>query len=100
MLPGFAWNVPALLAALFLMGVCFAMTDVGMNVEAARIEIGLGRRIMNTCHGFWSLGSMVGAVMSGGYGRVGADDRPRIWSIVAAVSLPVGVAIALRPAAI
>ncbi len=93
-LPGFAWNVPALLTALFLMGACFALTDVAMNVEAARIEIGLGRRIMNTCHGFWSLGSMVGAVMSGGMAQAGLTTGIHL-AIVAAIALPVGIATAL-----
>ncbi|MEP2742687.1 MFS transporter [Bauldia litoralis] len=92
-LPGFAPNVPMLFIALFLMGVTFALTDVGMNVEAARIEIGLGHRIMNTCHGFWSLGSMVGALMSGGIGELGIATGPHLV-LVALILLPIGLATA------
>ena len=36
-----------------------------MNTEADRIESVTGRRIMSRCHGFWSLGSMAGALSGG-----------------------------------
>ncbi|MEP2119437.1 MAG: MFS transporter, partial [Bauldia litoralis] len=51
-LVGWAWSVPSLFAFLFLGGLFLPVVDVAMNVEADRIEASLGRRIMNTCHGF------------------------------------------------
>ena len=56
---------PALLFLVFaLFGVTFALTNVAMNVEADRIEHQSGRRLMNSCHGIWSIGQLV-AVSSG-----------------------------------
>jgi MFS family permease len=34
----------------------FTFTNIAMNVEADRVEYATGRRIMNRCHGLWSLG--------------------------------------------
>ena len=64
-LPGLAWNGPTLFVFLFVMGVSYVIVDVAMNVEAARIQDAVGRRIMSTCHGFWSIGAVVGSVMGG-----------------------------------
>ena len=91
-LPGWAWNGPSLFVALFVFGAAFAFIDVAMNVEAARLEVASGRRIMNTCHGFWSTGSMVGAVMAGGFAQAGAATGLHLL-IVAIVALPVGLVI-------
>jgi MFS family permease len=62
LLPGLAWSVPTLFVALFTMGGAYVLIDIAANVEASRVQADIGRRIMATCHGFWSLGSMVGLV--------------------------------------
>lgn len=61
---------PALLFVAFaLFGVLFALTNVAMNVEADRVEAATGKRLMNSCHGIWSMGQLVtvtsGAVVRG-----------------------------------
>ena len=70
-LPGWSWNVASLFVALFLIGLCHPVIDVAMNVEAARIEQLDVRRIMSKCHGFWSLGSMLGALVGAGFAQLG-----------------------------
>lgn len=45
--------------AFALFGVMFALTNVAMNVEADRVEAATGKRLMNSCHGLWSVGQMV-----------------------------------------
>lgn len=51
---------PWLLFLVFaLYGVTFAMTNVAMNVEADRVEAATGKRLMNSCHGIWSIGQLV-----------------------------------------
>ena len=91
-LPGWAWNVPSLFVAMLFLGASYPIVDVSMNVEAALIQDGLGRRIMNTCHGFWSIGSMVGAVIGAGFAQIALDTRWHLL-IVAIVALPVGLAV-------
>lgn len=94
-LPGWAWSVPSLFVVLFLMGASYVVMDVATNIEATRIQAELGRRILSTCHGFWSLGSLLGLVMGSGFAEAGIDTR---WHLIA-VSLivaPIGLAVARR----
>ena len=62
-LPAFAGSAPTLALALLIGGLSVALIEVAMNTEADVIEASSGRRIMSRCHGFWSLGSMVGAIV-------------------------------------
>lgn len=78
-LPGWAWDVPSLFAALFLVGISFPMVDVAMNVEANRIESAGGRRIMSTCHGFFSVGTAFGAFLGAGAAGLGV---PAGWHLL------------------
>ena len=50
-------------AAMALYGASFSVSNVAMNVEADRIEAALGRRIMNRCHGAWSIGFLGTALL-------------------------------------
>jgi MFS family permease len=62
-------NPFALFVLLAINGVGFSLTNIAMNVEADRVEAATGARVMNTCHGAWSLGflltSLLGAVLRG-----------------------------------
>lgn len=62
LLPALADSFAALGAALVVVGLSVGMIETAMNTEAARQESASGRRLMSRCHGFWSLGSMVGAL--------------------------------------
>ncbi|KKB76371.1 hypothetical protein VW29_20060 [Devosia limi DSM 17137] len=59
----------ALFILLAINGVGFSLTNIAINVEADRVEAATGARIMNTCHGVWSLGflltSLIGAALRG-----------------------------------
>ena len=59
--PALAVNLWTLAAALALLGCFSGAMDVSMNAEAAAVEERLGRPIMAACHGFFSLGGMIGA---------------------------------------
>lgn len=39
--------------------------DVAMNANAVAVERGMRRAIMSSCHGFWSLGGLIGASSGG-----------------------------------
>lgn len=39
--------------------------DVAMNANAVAVEKRLGKAIMSSCHGFWSLGGLIGAGIGG-----------------------------------
>ncbi|WP_157959716.1 MFS transporter [Devosia submarina] len=59
----------AMFILLAINGVGFSVTNIAINVEADRVEASTGQRIMNTCHGAWSLGflltSLLGAALRG-----------------------------------
>jgi MFS family permease len=92
-LPGFAFNVPTLFAGLFVLGLALPVVDVAMNVEADRIERTLGRRIMSTCHGFWSIGSIAGSVIGAGFAAIPLPPMIHL-PIIAIVALPILLVVA------
>ncbi|MEM7465013.1 MAG: MFS transporter [Pseudomonadota bacterium] len=50
---------------LFILGALVAAMDVAMNANAVSVERKFRRAIMSSCHGFWSLGGLVGAATGG-----------------------------------
>ena len=81
-LPGLATSVPALAAALVLVGATSGVLDVGINAQAAGIEKETGRRLMPLAHGLYSTGVLVGAV-SAGLARGAGAGRESILAVVA-----------------
>jgi len=51
--------------SLFVFGGSIAGMDVAMNAVAVEVERRRGAPIMSSCHGFWSLGGLFGAVVGG-----------------------------------
>ncbi len=69
--PALADSLLQLSLALILSGLAIGMIETAMNTEAARIERVAGKRLMSRCHGFWSLGTMFGALMGGALAQAG-----------------------------
>ncbi|WP_423069438.1 MFS transporter [Devosia sp. CN2-171] len=88
-LPGLATNPVLLFVALMLCGSTISFVELGLNVEADKVEKATGRLIMNKAHGFWSLGIMTGSIIGSALAAAGVEAR---WAIldVAAVTLVVG----------
>ena len=76
-------------------GGVFAISNIAVNVEADRIEAALGRRIMNTCHGVWSLG-LLGASLFATAMR-GAGVSPTMHFALVLVPVVVAVALVVLP---
>ncbi len=62
----FAPNIFVAAIAIFVFGAFIAGMDVAMNAMAVDVERKIKTPIMSSCHGFWSLGGLAGAI-SGGY---------------------------------
>jgi MFS family permease len=71
---------------LFFIGIFTGTMDIAMNAVAATLEVQYKKIIMSTCHGFFSLGGMVGA---------GLTSLLIGWQVVAMHQMWVGVALAL-----
>ena len=54
-------NLPILALTLVLFGGFLGTMDVAMNANAVAVEARLGRAVMSSFHGFWSLGGFFGA---------------------------------------
>lgn len=66
MLAAMAPGTGLLFVAMLGMGIAFSLNNVAMNVEADRVEAATGRRIMNRCHGVWSAGVLLAALIGVG----------------------------------
>lgn len=51
--------------AMYVFGGVIGATDVAMNANAVTVEKKLGRAVMSSSHGFWSLGGFVGGGLGG-----------------------------------
>lgn len=78
--------------AMALMGAVVGCMDVAMNANAVEVERRLGRAIMSSCHGFWSLGGFLGGT-AGSFAI--AHGSAEIQALVASALVGAGVLIAL-----
>lgn len=53
----------ALVAVLFLAGAADAIVDVAQNAHGLRVQRRYGRSIVNSFHGLWSVGAVLGGLM-------------------------------------
>lgn len=58
-------NVPLAILAVLFAGITTGGLDVAMNANAVSVEQRLQRAIMSSCHGFWSVGGLLGAGLGG-----------------------------------
>lgn len=62
-LPAFMGSGVLLFCALTITGLALAIAELSLNVTAAEVENRSERLIMNGCHGFWSVGVLVGSAI-------------------------------------
>ena len=72
-LVGFVTNWATFAVVLFIAGSLDAIVDVAQNTHGLRVQRVYGRSIVNSFHGIWSIGAVIGGVMG---------------SVAAAISLP------------
>lgn len=77
-LPGFAHNLPVLMAGLFLIGVAGGTLDVSQNAQGVRVEAAYGRPVMTSMHAFYSLGAILGSLAGGGFALAGIGLLPSL----------------------
>ncbi|MFI8326685.1 MFS transporter [Streptomyces sp. NPDC085529] len=74
-LPSLAPNIWGLCAALFVYGATAGMSDVAMNALGVETENRLGRSIMSSLHGMWSVGALLGSAAGTVAAHLGGDAR-------------------------
>ena len=69
--------------AAFLAGASIGCTDVSMNAQGLEVEHRLRRPIMSSLHGFWSVGTLTGAAISGAIiAAIGPVGHAALFSVV------------------
>ncbi|HEV7255290.1 MAG TPA: MFS transporter [Mesorhizobium sp.] len=58
-------SVPVAALAAVVFGATIGCTDVAMNASTVTVERRLGKAVMSSMHGFWSLGGFAGAALGG-----------------------------------
>ncbi|MFE7130393.1 MFS transporter [Streptomyces sp. NPDC057638] len=87
LLPSLAPNLLTLCGALFVYGATAGMSDVAMNALGVETENRLGRSIMSSLHGMWSVGALIGSAGGTFAAHIGSDAR--LHHALAAVVLTV-----------
>ncbi|MFF0218993.1 MFS transporter [Streptomyces vinaceus] len=93
-LPSLAPNLATLCFALFVYGATAGMADVAMNALGVETENRLGRSIMSSLHGMWSVGALVGSAAGTLAAHAGADAR--LHHLIAALALTAAGLVAVR----
>ncbi|GIJ43964.1 MFS transporter [Virgisporangium aliadipatigenens] len=68
---GAASSVPALAAALVLLGLGLGIVDATMNMQGVAVERRYGRPLLSSFHGWWSLGAVAGALTTAATAKAG-----------------------------
>ncbi|MEU8837739.1 MFS transporter [Streptomyces roseus] len=93
-LPSLAPNLATLCFALFVYGASAGMADVAMNALGVETENRLGRSIMSSLHGMWSVGALIGSAAGTLAAHAGADAR--LHHLIAALALTAAGLAAVR----
>lgn len=95
----FSPNLWLLTPAMMLLGAMIGCMDVAMNASAVEVERKLGRAIMSSSHGFWSLGGFFGGALGGWLiAQWGAEGQALWAATVAAVLVIVAMPYVLQDA--
>jgi predicted MFS family arabinose efflux permease len=89
-LPALPTSLAALCGVLLLGGAVAGIADMAMNAHGVLVENELGRSVMSSFHGFWSVGVLAGSAGSALASHAGLDTRVQ-FAIVSVVLSFVGV---------
>ncbi|NUT31807.1 MAG: MFS transporter [Hamadaea sp.] len=83
-------SLPTLAAAMFVAGAFAGTADMAMNAEGIAVERELGRSIMSSLHGMWSIGGFLAGGVGWLLAHLDVDGRPHFAGISLAM---IGVAV-------
>ncbi len=83
----FAPDVPLLALFMATLGALIGCMDVAMNANAVDVERRLGRAIMSSSHGFWSLGGFIGGAAGSWIIQHWGAEVQALWAAAVAAIL-------------
>ena len=93
-------NAMVLFAVFIVYALFYSLPNMAMNIEADRIEAAAAQRVMNSCHGLWSVGYLLATLL--GTLATGLHMSPLMhMGLLAAPLVPIAlwVTLGLEPAA-
>jgi MFS family permease len=90
--PTFAGGLSTLALSLLLFGAANGAMDVSMNAVAVEVETFVGKPIMSSFHGMWSVGGLAGAAIGALFAK--QDISPQLHLLVVAAILAVAILVA------
>jgi predicted MFS family arabinose efflux permease len=93
-LPAVATSFVVLCVVLLVFGAAAGLADMAMNAEGVLVEKLLGRSVMSSFHGFWSVGVLAGSAASAAASHSAVDTR--LQFVVEALALAAVGAAAAR----
>jgi hypothetical protein len=84
---GLAPSFATLLAAAALLGLGIGNLDVAANAHGVAVEKAVGRPVLSSLHGFWSVGLLTGSAVAAGAAAVAASPRMQFPLVGAAAAL-------------
>jgi MFS family permease len=69
----------SMFAFLAIVGATASLANIAINVEADRVEVATDRRVMNTCHGVWSVAFFLASTIAGLARGAGMDPVLHLW---------------------
>ncbi|GAA0591683.1 MFS transporter [Actinomadura livida] len=83
---GLAWNLGALIVSLLLLGASLGLMDVAMNAQGVAVERGYGRPLMSGLHGWYSIGTLVAALIGSAVAYAGVPVPLHLSAAAAALA--------------
>lgn len=91
-LPSLPTSLALLCAALLVFGATAGIADMAMNAQGVLVEKELGRSVMSSLHGFWSVGILAGSAGSALASHGGIDTRLQFVVVASVLAATGGVA--------
>jgi MFS family permease len=82
-LPALARSVAVLIGAFALLGIAAGIVDVAMNAHAVAVQRAIGRSVMSSFHGLYSVGGIVGAITGGVAAALGISLTAHLAAVAA-----------------
>ena len=82
-----------LVLVLTCFGAANGAMDISMNAQAAAVERHLGRPVMSSMHGMWSLGGLIGAAIAAAALWAGVSPPAHMLAVCALALVGIGVAL-------
>lgn len=86
----FAPDIPVLAVMMAAIGALIGCMDVAMNSNAVDVERRLGRAIMSSSHGFWSLGGFFGGALGSWIIKHWGPETQALWAASVVLVLVLG----------